>query len=78
MEKILHPIKSIQKWALKKLLQKAVNNLPATEEKLKEIWKSHEDEIWDKVMEAIKTTVINIVSKALEKQNNKINNTSQK
>lgn len=78
MNKILHPIQAIQEWALKKLLQRIVDELPATEEKLKQIWKEHEDEIWDKAMEAIKTTITNLVSKALEKQNNKVDNNTQK
>lgn len=70
-ETVLHPIQTAEKWALQRLLKRVVEQLPVAESKLIEIWESHEDEIYKKVGEAIKNTVVSIVQKALEKQENK-------
>lgn len=64
---ILHPIKSLEKWALERLLKRIVEELPVAQDKLLEVWKAHEDEIYKKVADAIKTTVLGIVKKAVEK-----------
>lgn len=67
---ILHPIKSLEKWALERLLKRIVEELPIAQAKLLEVWKAHEDEIYKKVADAIRTTVLEIVKKALGKQDN--------
>lgn len=74
---ILHPIQSLEKWALQRLLKRIAEQLPIATNKLLEVWKSHEDEIYKKVGEAVKDTVVSIVKKALEKQDNKTADTSQ-
>lgn len=77
MNKILHPIKAIQEWAIKSVLKRFMNELPVAETKLRGLWKEHEDEILDKVFEAIRTTITTFISKALEKQDNKDSNNAK-
>lgn len=57
---ILHPIKSIEEWALGRLSKRVAEQLPIARAKLQEIWKAHQDEIIEKVGEAIKNTIIEI------------------
>lgn len=74
---ILHPIQSLEKWALQRLLKRAVEEIPVAEEKLAEVWKAHEDEIYKKVGDAVKDTVVSIIKKALERKDNKGADTSE-
>lgn len=62
---ILHPIKSLEQWALKRLLQRSLEGLNIAKEDLKEYWELHEDEIYAKVGKAIKNTVVDIITKAI-------------
>lgn len=64
--------KWLEKWALQRLLKRVAENLPTAQDKIGEIWKEHKDEIFEKVTEAIKKAVSNVIKKALEKQGIKI------
>lgn len=62
---IFHPIKSLEQWALKRLLQRALEGLNIAKTDIQEYWELHEDEIYAKVGKAIKNTVVDIISKAI-------------
>lgn len=66
---ILHPIKSLEQWALKRLLHRSLEGLNIAKEDLKEYWELHEDEIYTKVGKAIKNTVVDIITKAITPRN---------
>lgn len=62
----------IEKWALKRLLKRFAATIPVGQDRLAELWKEHNEEIFEKVTEAIKKTITNILKKALEKQGIKL------
>ena len=66
---ILHPIQSLQKWALIKLLKGIVKNLPIAQEQLNHIWRRYSDEICEKVETAIEQIVVKVIKKAMEREN---------
>lgn len=63
---ILHPIKSLEQWALQRLLKRIAEELPVAKQQLAQLWEQHKDEIAKKVTEAIKKTVTNIIKKAID------------
>lgn len=62
----------LEKWALKRLLKRVVDNMPQAKEKVSEAWEEHKDEIVEKVKKAIKTAVVKVINDALAKKGNKI------
>lgn len=62
----------LEKWALKRLLKRVVDNMPQAKEKVSEAWEEHKDEIVKKVEKAIKTAVVKIIYDALAKKGNKV------
>lgn len=66
----------LEKWALKRLLKRVVDNMPQAKEKVSEAWEEHKDEIVEKVKKAIKTAVVKIINDALAKKENKISDAS--
>lgn len=65
-------IKFIEKWAFQRFLKRVAENIPVAQDRLAEIWKEHNEEIFDKVTKAITKTIEEILKKALEKQGIKI------
>ena len=45
---IFHPIQSLQKWAITKLLEGFVKAIPEAKSKIALIWELHKDEIFEK------------------------------
>lgn len=66
----------LEKWALKRLLKRVVDNMPQAKEKVSEAWEEHKDEIVEKVEKAIKTAVVKVINDALAKKGNKISDAS--
>ena len=66
---ILHPIQSLQKWALINLLKGIVKDLPIRKEQLNNIWRRYSDEICEKVEIAIEQIVVKVIKKAMEREN---------
>lgn len=66
----------LEKWALKRLLKRVVDNMPQAKEKVSEAWEEHKDEIVEKVKKAIKTAVVKVINDALAKKGNKISDAS--
>ena len=62
----------LEKWALKRLLKRVVDNMPQAKEKVSEAWEEHKDEIVEKVKKAIKTAVVKVINDALAKKGNKV------
>lgn len=62
----------LEKWALKRLLKRVVDNMPQAKEKVSEAWEEHKDEIVEKVEKAIKTAVVKVINDALAKKGNKV------
>lgn len=60
-------LKFLEKWVIKRFLKRILNSLPELEGKLSQFWADHNEELFEKVVEAIKITITNIVKKALEK-----------
>lgn len=60
--------KLLEKWALKRLLKRIANGLDLAEEKLAKIWKEHNQEIFEKTVDAIEKTIEGIIKKAIEKK----------
>lgn len=68
---ILHPIKSIEQWALQRLLKRIVEQIPAlrnmAEDYVARLWEENKNEIEKKVTEAIKRTILEIINGAVKK-----------
>ena len=75
-EHLFHPVKSLEKWAIERILKRAIEVIPQLKAKIPEIWEEHKDEIETKVAAAIKQTVLKVIKKALEKQGITILDTS--
>lgn len=56
-------MKLLLKVFIKKLVKTVAKELPIAEDKLKVIWEEYHDEIFEKVMEAIKNLLIKLVAK---------------
>lgn len=67
---MIHPIKAIEKWALKRLLNRALEGLSIAKVDISEYWNAHEEEIYTKIGKSIKNTVVDIFSKAFSKSDN--------
>lgn len=61
-------LKLLEKWALKRLLKRIAEGLDVAEEKLAEIWQKHNQEIFEKTVDAIEKTIEGIIKKAIEKK----------
>lgn len=61
-------LKKIEKWALQRLLKRAMEKIPEAKGKIAQIWDLYSDEIFEKVVEAIEKTIATIIKKALAKQ----------
>jgi hypothetical protein len=68
LENLFHPVKSLEKWAIERILKRAVQAIPQIKAKLPQIWEEHHEEIETKVAAVIRQTVLKVVKKALEKQ----------
>ena len=68
--------KWLEKWALQRVVKRVAEGLPCAKEKIGQIWAEHKDEIFEKVTEAIKKAVSNVIKKALEKQGVKVQDAS--
>lgn len=68
LENLFHPVKSLEKWAIERILKRAIGVIPQIRAKIPQIWEEHKDEIEAKVAAAIKQTVLKVIKKALEKQ----------
>ena len=55
--------KLVEKWALERLLKRVAKSLPIAQEKLKDLWVQHSEEIFEKVCKAIEDTITNILVK---------------
>lgn len=64
--------KFLEKWALKRLLKRISKDIPNIET----VWEKHYEEIERKVADAIKTVLVGITKKALERAKDKIYNAS--
>lgn len=76
LSKLFHPIKSIEKWAIERILKRAAQAIPQIKSKLPQIWEEHHEEIETKVAAAIRQAVLKVIKKALEKQGITILDTS--
>ena len=76
LENLFHPVKSLEKWAIERILKRAIETIPQIKAKIPQIWEEHKDEIEAKVAAAIKQTVLKVIKKALEKQGITILDTS--
>lgn len=72
LNNILHPVKSLQKWALQKLFQKFINELPSGKRKLAELWEENKDEIFEKIKKAIRKTILDFFKKKMEEPQDNI------
>lgn len=68
---IFHPIQSLQKWAITKLLEGFVKAIPEAKSRIALIWELHKDEIFEKVTSAIKKTITDFIKKKMEEQRTK-------
>ena len=62
----------LENWALKRLLKRFAKTLPIAQDRINELWEEHKEEIFERVIEAIKKTITNILKKVLEKQGVKL------
>ena len=76
LENLFHPVKSLEKWAIERILKRAAEAIPQIKAKIPQIWEEHHEEIEAKVAAAIKQTVLKVIKKALEKQGITILDTS--
>ena len=53
----------IEKWALQRLLKRVAKNLPLAQEELTKLWKQHKEEIFEKIVDVIQTTLKDILVK---------------
>ena len=67
LSNILHPIKSLQKWALTRLIEGFVKELPDAKEKILKIWEQHKYEIFEKVKKAIQKVITDFIKAKMEK-----------
>jgi hypothetical protein len=65
---VLKMFKWLEKWALKRLLKRIAEGLDVAEEKLAEIWAAHNQEIFEKTVDAIEKTIEGIIKKAIQKK----------
>lgn len=72
LNKILHPIKSIEQWAFNRFLEKVLKQIPESKRKLAELWEQHKEEIYEKVKKAIKKAITDFIAKKMEEQRNKV------
>ena len=68
LSKIIHPVKSLEKWALTKLLEGFIHNIPYAKEKVKDIWEQHKYEIFEKVKKAMQKAISDFIKKKVEEQ----------
>ena len=68
LDKIFHPIQSIQKWAIIKVVKGIVKELPLSADVIQKVWSEYSDEIAEKVTGSIENVVVKIFKKALAKQ----------
>ena len=72
LNKILHPIKSIEQWAFNRFLEKVLKQIPESKKRLAELWEAHKEEIYDKVKKAIKKAITDFITKKMEESRNKV------
>lgn len=65
---IFHTVQSLQKWAITKLLEGFVKEIPEVKSRIALIWELHKDEIFEKVTTAIKKTITDFIKKKIEEQ----------
>lgn len=68
LNNLLHPIKATQKWAITKLLEGIVNEIPEVKSRVAAIWELHKDEIFEKVKKAIHKAISDFIKKKIEEQ----------
>lgn len=64
-------IKWLEKWALKRFIERVLKQIPESKRKITGLWELHKEDIYEKVKKAIKKTITDFICKKMEEQRNK-------